>query len=86
MVMRILNDFKKCFGMSVNETVKPNSWKHNFLKPGALLQVEETVAQRWQQALRIAALQKFQKMIDSSHPPPFCGTDMSHILRRLLLT
>jgi hypothetical protein len=44
-----------------------NVWLHNFLQPGALSEVGETVAHIWPQVLEISSLQEFIKMIDFSH-------------------
>ncbi len=38
-----------------------NVLQHNFLLPGALSEVGETVAKIWPQVLEIAALQEFYK-------------------------
>jgi hypothetical protein len=64
----------------VNETAVQNVWRHNFLQPGALSEVGETVAHIWPQVVHVAAYRNFTKIIDSSQPP--CGTYMAYIFRR----
>jgi hypothetical protein len=53
--------------LSVNETAVQNIWQHNFLQPGALSEVVESVAHIWPQVVEISSLQEFIKMIDFSH-------------------
>jgi hypothetical protein len=51
-------------GTSVTEMAVQNVWLS-----GALSELRETVAHIWPQVVKLAALQEFYKIIDSSHPP-----------------
>jgi hypothetical protein len=61
--MRILNMSEKMFWYIhiCGEAAVQNFWRHNFLQPGALSEVGETVAHIWPQVVDIAAFQEFSK-------------------------
>jgi hypothetical protein len=64
---------------SVNVTAEQNVWRHNFLQPGVLSKVGETVAHIWPQVVEIAPLQEFYKN-DRFLTAPLWRY-MAHILR-----